>query len=319
MFKHRADDAGHLDHSLDLVKNLVQGEDEKRIPTWPFVLGGFALTALGVYLYANKVEPRRFSLETIPVTLGDASASAKKLRILHLSDLHLCEPESHKLDFLQQVTSEEYDLIFFTGDIFENYSGVQYANRLIARPPRLGTYAVLGNHDYYDYTWFHKSIGKLWRRHRHPAKFRDVTPMVEALEMADIQVLRNAKASFLPQGLSIIGIDYPGISPGRLKDIARSVPPEHLILALFHMPRRLDDIKEAGIHMAFGGHTHGGQIRVPGFGALVTDSELKRSEASGLVRREGTLFHISRGLGADPRTNVRLFCPPAATVIELTY
>ena len=321
MSNRRIENTEHLEleHSMDLVKNLVAGESEKRIPTWPFILGGFALTTLGVYLYASKVEARRYVLDTLKVDLGGSKPLGKKLRVLHLSDLHLCEPESKKLEFLEQVTNDEFDLIVFTGDIFENLSGLQYAPRLIARKPRLGTYAVLGNHDYYDYTWFHKTIGKLWRLHRHPPVYRDVTPLVEALEKADIQVMRNAKTSFIGDGVSIVGIDYPGISAGRLKDIANSMPDEHLKLALFHVPRRLDDIKDAGIDMAFGGHTHGGQIRIPGVGALVTDSELKRSEASGLVRRGDTLFHISRGLGADPRTNFRLFCPPAATILELTY
>jgi predicted MPP superfamily phosphohydrolase len=101
--------------------------------------------------------------------------------------------------------------------------------------------------------------------------------------------------------------------------MAASVEEHDLLLALFHVPKKLNDMAAAGIHLAFGGHTHGGQIRIPGIGALITDSELKRNEASGLIRRGRTLFHVSRGLGADPRSNFRLFCPPAATILEVIY
>lgn len=82
-----------------------------------------------------------------------------------------------------------------------------------------------------------------------------------------------------------------------------------MVLALFHMPRYLRQFEIAGVDLAVGGHTHGGQIRVPGFGAIITDSELSRHEASGVIHRGRTTFHISRGLSADPRTNFRLFCP----------
>ncbi len=299
--------------------NPARSISSKPVQIWPIVLGGCALAGAGVYLYASQVESRRFQLEKLSVTIdGDARAN-KTLRILHISDLHLSEPESQKLKFLQQVTADDYDLIFLTGDVFQNYSGIQYASQLLAKMPRLGAYAVLGNHDYYDYNMFHKTFGRIWKHYRHPNKFRDVTPMIEALELAGFQVLRNEKRSFSTEGVSLIGIDYPGISPRRLKDLAALVPREHLLLALFHLPRKLQHMAEAGIHMAFGGHTHGGQIRIPGVGAVITDSELKRHEASGLVKRDNTLFHISPGVGADPRSNLRLFCPPAATVIDLSY
>ena len=78
-------------------------------------------------------------------------------------------------------------------------------------------------------------------------------------------------------------------------------------------------IADCGIDIAFGGHTHGGQIRIPGRGAIITDSELKPSESAGVVRRGNTVFRISRGVGAYRRSNIRMFCPPAATIIELEY
>lgn len=285
--------------------------------------GVAAASAAGVYVYASRVEARNYKLEKVrAITCGDwrpqdSQGSGETLRILHLSDLHLAEPESHKIDFLQKITQDEYDFVFFTGDIFENESGIQYADKLIARQPKYGAHAVLGNHDYYDYKWFNKIYGRLNRSYRHPAELRDVTPFVDALTAGGINVMRNEAEYIAEKNVYLIGIDYPGIEADELQGLMGAAPADALTLAILHLPRRLHQLKDAGIHLAFAGHTHGGQVRIPGFGALFTDSELPRQEASGLVRRGDTWIHVSRGLGADPKTNFRLFCPPTANIIEV--
>jgi predicted MPP superfamily phosphohydrolase len=147
---------------------------------------------------------------------------------------------------------------------------------------------------------------------------RDVTPMVRALQKGGYDVLMNESRNH-PEGVHVVGLDYPGIEPQALLDLTAQSRPGQMILTLFHMPRQLRLIQQSKSHLALGGHTHGGQIRLPGFGALITDSELARHEASGLVYRGDTTFHISRGLSADPRSNFRLFCPPVATVLEVTH
>lgn len=285
------------------------------------VLGGGMLFALAVYLYAAKVETRKFRLEDVPVVVvpGTANGAKRELKVLHLSDLHLCAPESHKLDFLRQLPTDEFDIVVLTGDIFENESGLQYAGQIVAKKPRFGTYAVLGNHDYYAYTWLNKTYGRLDRKHRHPAQKRDVQPFVDALSDAGITTLRNESVLIEEVGLHLIGIDYPGTTREKVLELAQAAPSDALKMAILHLPRRLQQLVEAGVHVAFAGHTHGGQIRLPGVGALITDSELPRQEASGLVRRGETVIHVSRGLSADPKTNFRLFCPPAATVIRIEY
>jgi predicted MPP superfamily phosphohydrolase len=192
---------------------------------------------------------------------------------------------------------------------------------LLSRQPRLGAYAVLGNHDYYDYSLVNKTVGRLFKSLRQPEVRKDVTAHRRALEAGGFKVLINESISLVDQNIFIVGVDYPGIGDDHLAALMDQAPADKglLKLALFHLPWRLDQLASAGFDMAFGGHTHGGQIRLPGFGAIITDSELHRREASGLLRRGKTLFHISRGLGADPRSDIRLFCPPAATVVELTH
>jgi uncharacterized protein len=305
-----------------------------------FVYASLFATACGAFYYARKIETKKYRLETVRVITGDGNAwralpgngkkslaeagvgggtERKVFKVLHLSDLHLAEPESHKIDFIRQITDADYDLIVLTGDVFENYSGLKYVEKLLTRRPKIGAYAVLGNHDYYDYRIFHKVVGRIIKPLRHPRQMRDVTPMIDSLERGGFEVLRNESRSFKDQKLHIVGIDYPGISKSELLKLADQAPDHHLNLCLFHVPKKLEVIANADFDIAFGGHTHGGQIRIPGFGPLITDSELGRHEASGVIRRGNTTFHISRGLGADPRSNIRFNCPPAATVVEIHH
>lgn len=297
-------------------------------------LGGLAALGAGAYAYA-RYEARQYKkqvlkIENASLRLGattggdgtlDESHNVRHLKVLHISDLHLTGNESRaKLEFLEEITDEQYDFIFLTGDIFQDDQAVAHAKSILSRLPKLGAFAVLGNHDCYRYSMFNKTVGRLLPKHRHPSKKpRDVEPLVDALTSVGYQVLRNEARYLKDEKICIVGVDYPKIERERMKKLVDRSPEDWLVLALFHIPRDLESYEAAGVDFAFGGHTHGGQIRVPGFGALITDSELGRREASGVTLRGRTVFHVSRGLGADPRTNFRLFCPPEANVIELAY
>lgn len=283
---------------------------------------GLGLAGLALFLYGTRVETRKYRLETIKLrTRSRASAGGRRheLRILHLSDLHLSGSDDHKVEFIRSITDDDYDMVVLTGDVFEFEHGIKYGEQLLSRKPRLGAYAVFGNHDYYDYSILNKTLGRVIKKLRHPAKKKDVTPHARSLRQGGFTVLVNESVHLQEEDIYIVGIDYPGIAEDALMNLMAMAPPQALRLGLFHLPRKLEMLADAGFHLAFGGHTHGGQIRLPGFGALVTDSELARHEASGLLSRGETAIHISRGLGADPRSNIRLFCPPAATVIELSH
>jgi predicted MPP superfamily phosphohydrolase len=309
----------------------------QRLPLWAglsLLLAG--LGALAAFLYSTRVTTRRFRLEHLKVKtksplLTDKAGRAnpdqamspgasRTLRILHISDLHLQKGDDKKVEFIRAITDDDFDMVVLTGDIFQFSDSFDYGPFLLSRQPRLGAYAVFGNHDYYDYSIVNKTIGRIFRKLRQPDIKKDLTPHREALAAGGFHVLVN-ESIYLPEAnIFIAGIDYPGIKYEELLALVARAPqrPGLLKLCLFHLPWRLEQYAAAGFDMVFGGHTHGGQIRLPGFGAIITDSELHRSEASGLLRRGKTVFHISRGLGADPRSNIRIFCPPAATVIELT-
>lgn len=288
--------------------------------------GSLFLAGCAAYLYASRIEVKRYRLEHVRVTTLNGTVPQnvfgqvqdRTLKILHLSDTHLYHPEKEKLDFLRSVTNDDYDIVILTGDIFEDLSGLPYVSSLLSRKPRLGAYAVLGNHDYYDYTLLNKTIGLVMRKYRQPSQKRDVRPIVEALEAVGFTVMRNQAHTLKEEKLHIIGIDYPGIDDSALMELLSDVPTDYLTLALMHVPK-LESMGRVGMNLVFAGHTHGGQVRLPIIGALTSNSELPPKEASGLLWRGRTACHVSRGIGADPRVNLRLLCPPAATVLEVTH
>lgn len=304
-------------------------------------VGSLLALGAGTYCYARYIESRNYKLEKqsfrwdrIAEGVGVGSkhelsllaestavlplaGERPPLRILHISDLHLSHPETHKIDFLRRVTDDDFDFVFLTGDVFEDYSGLPFIERILSRPPRLGAFSVLGNHDYYHYNMWHKTVGRLWRRYRHPPEYRDINPIVAALETAGFYVLRHEAVSIPAAKVHLVGIDYPSIASAQLLDLVKPAPENFLKIGLVHVPTNLTQLANVGIDLAFAGHTHGGQVRIPGYGPLFTSSELPPKEASGVVKRGNLTLHVSRGLGADPKTNFRLFCPPCATVIEL--
>jgi len=290
----------------------------------PITVGAAFTAGVLTYLYASRIEARRFRLERMAVQLSPKGSTTGNggrhhfLRILHISDLHLLEQDLHKAEFLDNITDDDYDLVVLTGDIFQNEGGFVHWQSLLRRKPRLGAFAVLGNHDYFVYDWYQKTIGRLTKSSRsRPKERRDVSAWIKHLEQAGYRVLQNEVVNLNEVGISILGVDYPTIERDLLNGLVARVPRNQLLFALFHLPYKLKMLCEAGVKLGFGGHTHGGQVRIPGIGAVFTDSELAKHEASGLIWRGDTAFHISRGLGADPRTNFRLFCPPHATILEV--
>ena len=98
--------------------------------------------------------------------------------------------------------------------------------------------------------------------------------------------------------------------------------PEHgrvLRLGVAHAPYRrvLDSFVEDGSDLILAGHTHGGQLRIPGFGALVTNCDLPRAQARGLSTWRGVPLNVSAGMGASPYSNYRFATPPEASLITL--
>lgn len=264
---------------------------------------------------------------------------SRQLRILHISDLHMYAGQDFIGDFLAQVAAEEQiDLVVSTGDNLGDADGIDPL--LAAHEPLLhlpGVF-VLGSNDYYS------PLNKPWlsylRRDRHKktaavhANQETDLPwfkLVEHLTDSGWVDLSNRSATIdIPtedgyQLVSLVGVDDPHIHRNRAPKVATSwSDPAALKLALTHAPYRqvLDQFSELGADLVMAGHTHGGQIRIPGFGALVTNSDLPRAYSRGLKwwpgPNGGTWVNVSAGLGTSPMAPIRFACRPEATLLTVT-
>lgn len=266
---------------------------------------GFALVAYGSFIEPRMIRVRR---ERVPLP------AAKKLRIAVISDLHVGPYNGAR--FVQRIVAKvnalEPDLIVLPGDFIENGKSLlsDLAPLKFLRAP-LGAYAVLGNHDtghYITLTGVH---------YRHD----DRTDAVEkALTDVGVRVLRNERVLEDYQGrkIAVAGADHVWMKSADLKKALKDIPPAALTILLAHIPDVILDEDSRMADLIICGHTHGGQMRLPGIGPLTPiPDKLGRAYAWGLRKLEnGSYVDISCGIG-ESGVRARLFCPPEIVVLEV--
>lgn len=279
-------------------------------------------------------EARWFTLRhvTVPVL----AAGSRSLRVLHLSDAHLTPTQGRKRDWLRGLADLEPDLVVSTGDHLAHLDAVEpllesYGD-LLDRP---GVF-VFGSNDYFapipknpvNYLrgGTGTQVGGAWNR-VPTLPFEDLRTGFTERGWLD---LNNRQGGLEVDGrrLSFAGVDDPHLEYDDLAAIppaADLAPDTDLAVAVAHAPylRVLDHANRSGYPLVLAGHTHGGQLRLPGYGALVTNCDLDRRRARGLSthRTDGSApswLHVSGGLGTSPYTPVRFACRPEATVLTLT-
>lgn len=275
--------------------------------------------------YAIGIEPRWFALRrlTVPVLRPRATRS---LRLLHLSDLHL-QPRHRPLRrFLEHCEAEDPDVVVVTGDILDHPDVVGPAVDLLRdlRRDRPGVF-VLGSHDRYC-SGLKNPFRYLRRRRAIEPKGspQDTALLVEGLKGAGWHFADNRRLRLdSPAGpIEVLGQGDAHIRADRPEAVDWAPPGDDVALALgvAHSPylRVLDRLDRAGLDLAVAGHTHGGQVRVPGLGALVNNCDLPLSQTRGLSGYgAGLTLHVSGGLGASRHSPFRFACRPEATLLDL--
>jgi predicted MPP superfamily phosphohydrolase len=244
------------------------------------------------------------------------------LTVLHLSDLHLTVADTKRMRFLERLAAEPVDLVVLTGDMLGEPEALDPVLATLGRfRPRLGAVAVLGSNDYWaprfrnPLTYF---TGPSSRRHRSAGR-NPWRELVEGLEARGWTVLSNRRGRL--GDVELAGMDDPHI---RHDDPAVAVPPNgevpaSLRLGVVHSPyrRALDAFAGNGYDLVLAGHTHGGQVRLPGVGALVTNCDLPRDRVRGLSRWSGSWLHVSGGLGTSKYAPFRFACRPEASLLTV--
>lgn len=262
------------------------------------------------------VEAHRYHLRThrLPVL----PAGSAPLRVLQVSDTHLRSNQLRLPAFLASLAGERYDLVFATGDMLGETSVAERCARLLGGiEARLGRYYVLGSSDYYAPRF--KSYTRYFtKRRKMPTKANRTADFLHVLESQGYEGLTNRTIKLDIDGMStqITGLDDPFLHRDDRRLLKRS-PEVDFALCVVHDPAPYLDIAKGGFDLAIAGHTHGGQVRLPYFGSLVTNSDLPNALSLGAHWVDGTLLFVTPGLGTGKFGPFRILCPPEASVLEL--
>lgn len=274
------------------------------------------LVAIGiaVVLYACLIERNWFALRRHRVPC--LPPGAPPLRVLHISDLHLRTQQRRKRGWLRSLARLEPDLIVATGDLLGDGTSVEATIETVtAIPARAAAIFVLGSNDYYSPR--PSNPLKYFRRHRKKRGGAAQNPwsdLVAGLEARGWVFGNNRRLEI--EGIDVLGLDDAHIGRADLS-LAQSRAREGFRLVVAHSPDGHEELVRCGYDLIVVGHTHGGQVRVPGVGALVTNSELPRAMARGLHRIDGSWLHVCAGLGTSMYAPYRLACRPEACLLEL--
>jgi predicted MPP superfamily phosphohydrolase len=280
------------------------------------ILPAAGFLAAATVAYAAGVERNAFTLRRYDVPLG----LGEPLRVLHLSDVHMTAGQRRKQRFVRRLASEEPDLVVTTGD---NLAGLDAVPAMLDALAPLGRFPgafVLGSNDYYAprpknplkyFVKGHKRV--LGTANPWPA-------LVAGMKAMGWHDLTNARTVLRAGGrtVELTGVDDPHLRRDRMVE-APADPAYDVHVGLVHAPepRVLDRYAAQGFELLLCGHTHGGQLRVPGIGALVTNCGIDRARARGLHRYGGSWLHVSAGLGTSPYAPVRFACRPEASLLTL--
>jgi uncharacterized protein len=275
-----------------------------------------AVSTVGCVLYGIFVE--RFRYRVIRHRLDILPATAERpLLVLHLSDLHFVRRDPRKARFLAGLPIPDVTVV--TGDFLAEPEGIDAAVDGV-RPVRgrLASWFVLGSNDYFvpkplNYlAYFRKG------RKRRVARRGRAPELVRALIADGWADLTNVRHHTSLEGLDVelLGLDDAHIRRHDLRMAPREAE-DHFGFAVMHSPDSAPEAAALGYRLIVAGHTHGGQVRLPFVGALVTNSSMPRSLVSGLIRMGTSVLHTSAGLGTSKYAPFRFWCRPEATYLEL--
>jgi predicted MPP superfamily phosphohydrolase len=258
--------------------------------------------------YGAVVEPFRLAITTLDIETSQLPYDAAPIRILHISDLHVERLTIREENLLQLVRQAQPDLILITGDYLnlsytndpESHAQVRQLLGQLSAP--YGVFATLGS---------------------PLVDIRDVvTPLFDDLpvcllvnEWEQIQLGDDRR-------VVLLGLDCSHHLPTdrrRLADLITASPDNGPMILLYHAPDLMPEASQHEVDLYLCGHTHGGQVRLPGYGAILTSSQLGKRYEMGLYRSGRTHMYVSRGVGLEglsaPR--VRFLAPPEITLVTM--
>ncbi|MFF8591934.1 metallophosphoesterase [Streptomyces sp. NPDC015220] len=295
---------------------------------------GISAVATAGLLYSAGFEARSFRLRR--VTVPALPSGMRPLRVLQVSDIHMVGGQRKKQRWLRSLAGLRPDFVINTGDNLSDPEGVPEV--LDALGPLMefpGAY-VFGSNDYYGPKprnparyLLEKVSGRHGLNGNAPAVGVIHNPwedLRDGFDDAGWLNLTNTRGTLKIEGVSVelTGLDDPHIKRDRYAKVTGGPSGSaDVSLGVVHAPylRVLDAFTADRYPLILAGHTHGGQICIPFYGALVTNCDLDTDRVKGLSTHtcEGhtSYLHVSAGCGANRYTPVRFACPPEATLLTL--
>jgi predicted MPP superfamily phosphohydrolase len=292
---------------------------DRRRPGQVAALG--AAVAAATLFYATVVERRWYALRRVEVPVLDTGAWP--IRLLHLSDLHITPDHHHKAAWVSALADLRPDLVINTGDTLSHARAVPIAIKAFGALLDVPGAFVFGNNDFY--TPVRKSPHRYFVKGEKlptspPLPWRDLRAAQAERGWIDLSN-RKQVVSVRGQRIALAGVDDPHLHRDRYQKIAGAADGEAVVrIGVAHSPepRVLDDFAADGYDLVLAGHTHGGQVRLPGVGAIVTNAGIDRSRCRGLSRWGSHMWlNVSAGLGNSPYMPIRFCCRPEATLITM--
>lgn len=259
--------------------------------------------------------------------------------------------------FVRSLNKLNVDFILITGDLTENDKNIEYLISMLSPlKAKYGKYAVFGVHDHYNKALV-EFIRNMFKKKKRYKRENDVTYMAKRLKDIGIEVLRNESrminiGSYDICDVEIIGLDDPIInkidivkafshidhidslkllkksdyknaykSIFKLKEekIHKINNRGKLRIILMHTPdtNSIINLARKEVDIIFGGHTHGGQVRLPLVGAVVSGCKIKTKFASGLFYFRNFVLYVTRGLGEGRYSQFRFYCQPEASLVKI--
>jgi len=273
--------------------------------------GSLQLAGFAVYVYGYLIGPRRVFLseEELSVdSLSSASLASESpvsaLKILHLSDLHMEYWSVREEQLLALVERSEPDIIALTGDYFnlsfieDRVSEADLERFLRSLVRQTAVVACTGS-----------------------PKVDDRKRTTDLMRRAGVVLMRNEFVQLNVRGheLQLVGVDCDHrqkVDTERAIEILGGAREDLFTVLLFHSPEIMPAVKELSVDLYLCGHTHGGQVRAPFYGALITSSATGKRYEMGRYEENGTTLYVNRGVGFEgngaPR--FRILCPPEAVL-----
>ena len=300
------------------------------LPLLRALVGAGAVSGAALTAYAAR-ETRQFRLRRVDVPI--LPPGQRPLRVLHLSDIHMTPGQRAKQEWLASLSLLAPDLVVDTGDNLAHRDSVPAVRDslgpLLERP---GVF-VHGSNDYFEPTLrnpLRYLLPDTGRRHVSSSQL-PWAGLTRTLSGAGWLDLTNRRDSLVvgETTFAFAGVDDPHLGYDRLEDVrGQADPTADVRIGVAHAPylRVLDQYAADGYDLVLAGHTHGGQVCLPGGRALTTNCDLEPERARGLHRhpadsRPGdpgsSWMHVSAGIGTSPYARIRLNCRPEATLLTL--